>query len=135
MTDYQMLERNLRESLQFDRRPVAVTFVDTPPRGVAQFSGAAPSGCTFWKLAAAGQAFYTVPADHYNCAIGSYTHNIPLPPERAHELSDTLGLMGTIGYVRMEEVPGIPQLPTTPAAIVYAPLGDTPVGRYRPFCG
>jgi len=27
----------------------------------------------------------------------------------------------------MEEVPGIPRLPTTPGAIVYAPLGDTPV--------
>src|SRR6185436_5370334 len=26
-----------------------------------------------------------------------------------------------------EEVPGIPVLPKTPAAVVYAPLGDTPV--------
>jgi uncharacterized protein (DUF169 family) len=136
MTDYRMLERNLRESLQFDCRPVAITFVDTPPHGVAPFGGVAPSGCTFWKLAAAGQTFYTVPADHYNCAVGSYTHNIPLPPERAQELSDTLGLMGTIGYVRMEEVAGIPQLVTTPAAIVYAPLGEAPVDPdVVLFCG
>jgi uncharacterized protein (DUF169 family) len=35
--------------------------------------------------------------------------------------------MTDIGYVRMEEVPGIPVLPTTPGAVVYAPLGDTPV--------
>jgi len=27
----------------------------------------------------------------------------------------------------MEEVPGIPRLPEPPAAVVYAPLGDTPV--------
>ena len=35
--------------------------------------------------------------------------------------------MASIGYVRMEEVPGIPVLPKSPAAVVYAPLGDTPV--------
>jgi uncharacterized protein (DUF169 family) len=35
--------------------------------------------------------------------------------------------MTTIGYLRMEEVPGIPQLPATPDVVLYAPLGDTPV--------
>jgi uncharacterized protein (DUF169 family) len=35
--------------------------------------------------------------------------------------------MVDIGYVRMEEVPGIPRLPKPPGAVVYAPLGDTPV--------
>jgi len=35
--------------------------------------------------------------------------------------------MGGLGYVRMEEVPGIPVLARTPGAVVYAPLGDTPV--------
>jgi uncharacterized protein (DUF169 family) len=35
--------------------------------------------------------------------------------------------MGTLGYVKMEEVPGIPRLPEPPGAVVYAPLGDTPV--------
>lgn len=54
-------------------------------------------------------------------------NNIPLPPERAEELTQTLGFMTGIGYVRMEEVPKIPRLPRTPGAIVYAPLGDTPV--------
>jgi len=29
--------------------------------------------------------------------------------------------------VRMEEVAGIPRLPKTPGAVIYAPLGDTPV--------
>ena len=81
----------------------------------------------FWRLAADGRAFYTTPADHYNCPIGSYTHNIALPPERAPELEQTLSLMSTLGYVRMEEVPGIPRLPEPPAAVVYAPLADTPV--------
>ena len=35
--------------------------------------------------------------------------------------------MAGIGYLRMEEIPGIPVLPRTPGAVVYAPLGDTPV--------
>jgi uncharacterized protein (DUF169 family) len=106
---------------------VAIAVKDTPPSGVPKFTGTEPSGCSFWRLAAEGRTFYTVPSDHYNCAIGSYTHNIPLPPERAKELEDTLGFMTGIGYVRMEEVPGIPRLAKTPAGIVYAPLGDTPV--------
>jgi len=35
--------------------------------------------------------------------------------------------MTHIGYVRMEEVPGIPRLARTPEVIIYAPLGKTPV--------
>ena len=59
--------------------------------------------------------------------MAAYTHSIPLPPDRAKELDATLGFMTGIGYLRMEEVPDIPVLPTTPGAVVYAPLGDTPV--------
>ena len=127
MTDYARLERQLSSDLGLTRRPVAVAFRDAPPAGVAPFKGSVPSGCTFWRLAAEGAAFYTVPSDHYHCPIGAYTHNIPLPPSRATELQDTLGLMASIGYVSMEEVPGIPVLPKSPAAVVYAPLGETPV--------
>ena len=68
-----------------------------------------------------------MPADHYNCPIGSHTHAIPLPAPRAPELEQTLGFMAGLGYVRMEEVPGIPRLPQTPGVVVYAPLGETPV--------
>lgn len=127
MTDYGRIERQLSERLSLERRPIAVTFRETPPPGVPKFTGTEPSGCSFWRLAAGGRTFYTVPSDHYNCPIGSYTHNISLPPERAHELEQVLGFMTGIGYLRMEEVPGIPRLPRTPGAIVYAPLGDTPL--------
>jgi uncharacterized protein (DUF169 family) len=127
MIDYRSLERQLSSALNLERRPVAVAFLDAPPAGVAKFTGVQPSGCSFWKLAADGRTFYTVPSDHYNCPIGSYTHNIPLPADRASELDQTLGFMASIGYVRMEEVPGIPRLPKTPGAVVYSPLGDTPV--------
>jgi uncharacterized protein (DUF169 family) len=127
MTDYPILERILTSSLHLTRRPVAIAFRDRPPDGVDRLQGAQPSGCSFWSLAASGAVFHTEPADHYNCPIGSYTHNIPLPPDRDHELMDTLGLMEQLGYIRMEEVPSVPRLAQTPAFTVYAPLGDTPV--------
>jgi uncharacterized protein (DUF169 family) len=127
MTDYRSIEAQLRDTFILRRRPVAVTFLDSPPEGVTKFTGGEPSGCSFWRVAAGGRTFYTVPSDHYNCAIGSHTHNIPLPAERADDLRQTLGFMTGIGYVRMEEIPGIPRLPKTPGAVIYAPLGDTPV--------
>ena len=127
MNNYRALEQQLSSELGLTRRPVAIACLDTPPAGVSKFSGSAPSGCSFWRLASDGRVFFTVPGDHYNCPIGSYTHNMPLPPDRAKELDQTLGMMADIGYLRMEEVPGIPVLPKTPAVVVFAPLGDTPV--------
>jgi uncharacterized protein (DUF169 family) len=127
MNDYRALEQQLLSELGLTRRPVAIAFAETPPLAVDKFTGSVPSGCTFWRLASEGRVFFTVPDDHYNCSIGSYTHNIPLPPDRANELGDTLRFMADVGYVRMDEVPGIPVLPKTPAVVVYAPLGDTPV--------
>jgi uncharacterized protein (DUF169 family) len=127
MTDYRRLEDRLREQFNLRRRPIAIAFRDEPPAGIAKFSGTEPSSCSFWRVAAGGRTFYTAPADHHNCAIGSHTHNIPLPPDRAEELTQTLGFITGLGYVRMDDLPGIPRLPKTPGAIVYAPLADTPV--------
>jgi len=127
MTDYGTIERRLRERLSLTRRPVAIAFRDTPPPGVKQFSGSEPSGCSFWRLAMQGRTFFTVAADHYHCPVGAHTHNIPLPSERAGELPQVLQIMAGLGYLKMEEVPGIPRLPKTPGAVVYAPLAETPV--------
>jgi uncharacterized protein (DUF169 family) len=127
MADWIELEKLFTARLILDRRPVAVTFLDAEPSGVAKFSGTEPAGCSFWRLAAAGRSFYTVPADHFNCAVGAYTHNVQLPPDRVQETEAMLGMMFNIGYVRPEEVPGIPRLPKEPAAVVFAPLADTPV--------
>jgi uncharacterized protein (DUF169 family) len=127
MIDFRSLEKRVGDALALERRPVAVAFRETPPAGVPKFTGSAPSGCSFWRLAMSGRVFYTVAADHYNCAVGSHTHNIPLPAHRAQELPQTLTFMTGLGYLKMEEVPGIPQLSRTPGAVVYAPLGDTPV--------
>jgi uncharacterized protein (DUF169 family) len=127
MPDWKKLEELFATRLTLDRRPVAVTFLDAEPTGVPKFSGTEPAGCSFWRLAAAGKTFYTVPADHFNCAVGAYTHNIQLPPDRVQETETMLGMMFNLGYVRPEEVPGIPRLPSEPKAVVFAPLADAPI--------
>ena len=82
MANWKELEKLFAARLSLSRRPVAVRFLDTQPEGIEKFSGTELAGCTFWRLAAAGRAFYTVPADHFNCAVGASTHNVHLPPER-----------------------------------------------------
>lgn len=120
-------EQRLHATLGLSWRPVGIAFVPQPPAGVTPFQGSVPAGCRFWRLAAEGRVFYTVPADHSHCPIGSYTHNLPLPAERAVELRQTLDWMADLGYLRPEEIATIPRLAQPPGAIVYAPLGEMPV--------
>jgi uncharacterized protein (DUF169 family) len=127
LSDWARLEEKVGAAVKLARRPVAVAFLDAAPAGVERFEGTEPSGCSFWRLAAGGRVFYTVPENHFNCAVGAYTHNIALSPAREKETEQTLKMLFDLGYVKPEEVPQIPRLATTPNAIVYAPLGETPV--------
>ena len=119
-----LLEERISAAVKLPKRAVAVGFLDATPLGMEKFSGTEPSSCSFWRLAAAGKSFYTVPENHFNCAVGAYTHNIPLSGERENETGQTLQMMFDLGYVKPEEVPQIPRLAKTPGAIAYAPLGD-----------
>jgi uncharacterized protein (DUF169 family) len=122
MTRYSSLESRLTENLGLTRRPVAVSTSQQP--GIPQFSGSVPAGCSFWRLAAEGRSFYTEAGDHYNCAIGCYTHNIPLPPERAAELPATIDFMTSVGYIRPEDIPGVACLKNLPGYVSYMPLSE-----------
>lgn len=119
----------IQDLLGLRQPPIAVGFFDAPPAGVPQWQGGpVPAGCSFWPDAVE-TPFYTVPSDHYNCAIGSHTHNIPLPADRAPELMQTLNFMVECRYLTMDEVPGIPTLPTSPQVVAYGPAenpGFTP---------
>src|SRR3984893_10295186 len=127
VANWKELENLFTTRLTINRRPVAVTFLDADPTGIAKFSGTEPAGCSFWRLAAAGRTFYTVPADHFNWAVGAYTPSAQRPPDRVQETETMLGMMFNLGYVKPEEVPGIPRLPKEPTAVVFAPLADTPM--------
>jgi uncharacterized protein (DUF169 family) len=104
-----------------------VGFFDEAPPGIARWNdGPVPAGCAFWRAAADGRTFYTVPSDHYNCAVGAYVHNIALPPDRGSALNDTITFMVDSGYLQTAEVPLIPALPKTPAFIAYGPVDEAP---------
>lgn len=123
-TNWMELEQRLAAVIKPDRRAVAVTFMAATPSGVTRFAGTEPSGCSFWRLAADGRTFYTIPENHFNCAVGAYTHSIALSPEREKETELTLKMMFDLGYLKPEEVPQIPRLANSPKAILYSPLGE-----------
>jgi uncharacterized protein (DUF169 family) len=124
---WNVLETRFVTTAKLERRPVAVAYLEDAPVGVKKFEGSEPSGCSFWRLAADGRTFYTVPEDHFNCAVGAYTHNIALSAEREQETGITLNMMFDLGYVKPEELPQIPRLTKSPAVVVYSPLGQAPV--------
>jgi uncharacterized protein (DUF169 family) len=116
----------LTSFLSLKAPPVAILFSEEPPAGVTYVGVAALAGCAYWKQAASGQVFYTAAKDHLGCAIGAYTHGAELgPPEKA-ELERMLTMMTGVGYIAMEEVPGIPVRPGKLAFVTYAPLASTP---------
>lgn len=114
---------DIKEMLGLIKPPIAIGFFESPPAGVPRWEDeSVAAGCVFWDKAMNGQTFYTVPSDHYNCAVGSYTHKIALPAERAHELNDTIAFMAENNYVATSEVPGIPTLAKSPCTVAYGPV-------------
>jgi uncharacterized protein (DUF169 family) len=111
-----------KEILGLRRVPIKVGFLDAPPPALARWSGGpVAAGCVFWDRAMEGKSFYTLPSDHWNCAVGSYTHKIGLPADRTGELAATVGFMVETRYLDATEVAGIPTLEREPAAVAYAP--------------
>lgn len=113
----------LQEMLELRFPAIAIGFLNSPPAGMARWPGGpVPAGCVFWQKAMDGQIFYTTPEDHYNCAVGAYTHKIALPEGRAGELEQTIGFMVDSQYLDMSEVAGIPTLAQSPPYVAYSPL-------------
>src|SRR3984893_18374647 len=118
--------RRMTELLGLDPPPVAGTFAAAAPAGIPRVSRSGPAGCAYWKQAGEGAVFYTEAADHFNCPIGSYTHGVALPHERAKELEDVVGTMVGLQYIRMEEVGALPRRKAAVGVAVHARLGLTP---------
>lgn len=118
--------KQLQDLLGLKWPPISVTFRKELPTGIPRIGELAPSGCTYWKLAAEGQVFYTEASDHYGCPIGAYTHGVSLPPAQGKELEGMIETMVGLNYIKMEEVPSIPRREDTFGVAIYAPLADTP---------
>ena len=126
MNDYSSIARTLMESLNLRVAPVAVSVTDKPPQGVPASSEPAAAGCVFWERGAQG-AFVTSQKDHGNCAVGMYTHHMPLAtPAQQEDLNTCLKVFGDLGYVRPEDIAGIPVLKEEAKYVTYAPLASTP---------
>jgi uncharacterized protein (DUF169 family) len=114
-----------KEILGLRRMPIKIGFLDALPPSLARWSGGpVAAGCVFWDRAMEGRSFYTLPSDHWNCAVGSHTHKIGLPADRGNELGATIGFMVETRYLDPAEVPGIPTLDKEPAAVAYAPASS-----------
>jgi uncharacterized protein (DUF169 family) len=128
MPDYSAIARTLTEALKLRQPPIAVCLsaTDEAPSGVSSQAPRVAAGCVFWEKAAQG-GFSTSAADHANCAIGTFTHN--MDTTEAHEVDrrDALRVFADLGYVRPQDIPAIPVLTQRPRRVIYAPLADTPV--------
>lgn len=108
--------------INLTRQPIAIAFLPTPPPGLERVDRSAPAGCSYWKRASEGGAFYTTAEDHQNCPVGAFTHGVTLPPAKAVELESLVGTMIELQYLRQEEIPLIPHRPQPMQVAAYAPL-------------
>ena len=115
--------------LNLDRPPVAVAFLAAPPAGLRRVAHPMPAGCSYWKHASEGHAFYTMPEDHENCAVGAFTHGVTLSAAKAKELEGLIETMVELQYLRKEEVAGIPHRGSPMEIVAYAPLAQA---RFEP---
>jgi uncharacterized protein (DUF169 family) len=132
-TDWAGLAATLTGTLHLAAPPITITFRDEQPSVPAAFdapmseptpdgrTGRVPAGCVFW-MRAAERSFTTVPADHGNCSVGSFTHGF-LSLEEAAGHADVATLLD-VGWVDAEAVGRVPFVSTASAAVVYGPLTD-----------
>lgn len=135
-TTWSDLAESLTATLHPTAPPVAITFSEVAPEGVAHYdapmpaptpdgrTGRVPAGCVFW-MKATEATFATAPADHGNCSVGSLTHGL-LSLSEAAGRADVAALVAS-GWVSEDAFPSIPTVSARPGAITYGPLADTPV--------
>lgn len=112
----------IQELLGLKRSPVAIAFRDTAPADIPRVTAPAPAGCSYWKLAAEGQTFYTEASDHYTCPVGAHTHGVDLPPQVATELNGLVETMVGLQYLTMADIPTIPRRQEPFRVALYAPM-------------
>jgi uncharacterized protein (DUF169 family) len=123
---YSEYSTTLVSYLSLNAAPVAVLFTAEPLTGVSRIDNAALAGCAYWKMAAAGQVFYTNASDHLGCAIGAHTIGAELGPQQKAELEQMLAMMTSVQYITMQEVPSIPVRKGKLNCVTYAPLAKAP---------
>jgi uncharacterized protein (DUF169 family) len=117
----------LETVLGLSSKPIAISFREKAPEGVAHVQSREPAGCGYWRRAAGGEVFYTDADDHKLCPVGAHTHNVALSPEEAEQLKGLIGTMVGLEYLTMDDVAGIPRRAEPFGVAVYAPLDRAPL--------
>lgn len=122
-----IVSKDLERLLGIETAPIAITFRDKAPAGVARIALPQPAGCGYWRVAAEeGQVFYTEASDHFNCPIGAHTHGVTMPPEVGKQLEGLISTMVGLKYLKMADIPAIPHRTEPFGVAVYAPLAEAP---------
>lgn len=113
--------------------PLAISFSNSEPDGVARFdaampertqdgrTGRVPAGCVFW-VEARDKTFTTIAEDHGNCSVGSLTHGFKTLDEAATG-ADVAALVES-EWVTPDVFPHIPSVAEKPDFVTYGPLAD-----------
>jgi uncharacterized protein (DUF169 family) len=118
---------SVQDALGLRTPPIAIGFLEAVPEGIPRWDrGDVPAGCSFWPQAMAGRTFYTLPSDHFGCAVGCHTHHFEMPPDRRAELRDAAEMMVGAGYLLPSDVTALPTLARAPVAVAYAPVDAAP---------
>ncbi|AKH83953.1 hypothetical protein AA958_19140 [Streptomyces sp. CNQ-509] len=121
----QTAAQRLTSALALDPAPVALTFTDAPPEGVAGPAHAVTSACAFWRMAEQG-VFYAPAEAHDNCPIGAMVMGFPLTEPLKAQLGELVTSMCDCTYLSPEEGDKIPGIEASAAGILYGPLADLP---------
>lgn len=114
----------LTGALALDIAPVALTFLDVPPAGVASIQVAKPSACSFWREAEKG-VFFASAESHFHCPVGAMVMGFDLPAEVSAELMGLVGTMTKCGYIDADEPGRIPTRAKKGAkGVLYGPLAE-----------
>jgi uncharacterized protein (DUF169 family) len=133
--NWKQLSSQLEKSLGLQHAPIAISFSQDAPAGVAAYEGDMPSpsgdgrtgkvpaGCVFW-IKSEDRTFTTAPEDHYNCSVGSVTHGLKsLEEVMANE--DVQGILEA-EWVTPEEAMALPVVNERSNYVTYGPLAETP---------
>jgi uncharacterized protein (DUF169 family) len=124
--NYQEMAGRISSSLQLTTPPIALSFSEEVPAGVAGFEGEVPSACSFWRKAES-DVFYAAAGKHFNCPIGAMTMGFDMPQEVQEQLMGMVQMMTGCGYISPEEAAKIPSINKKKKGIIYGPLKDFPV--------
>jgi len=123
---YTEVADTLEKRLELRIPPIALAFVEEPPREIASTDAIVPSSCAFWRRAES-EVFYAPAAAHFNCPLGAMVMGFPLPDAQMQQLQSDVKTMGQLAYVREEEIPRVPKMARASSGIVYGPLRRFPV--------